>query len=147
MKNLVQKVAVYCVKGDQLLVFRHLDYSAEEVGIQVPAGTVRAGEGLASAALRETEEETGLKGFVIEKLLGRAFYDVSPYRNEVQERFFFLASAPNLISERWYGGEDHDGTAPRTRFEFFWIPLKQGHVLQGGQGALLGMIDIHNSKR
>lgn len=108
--------------------------------MQVPAGGIRDGEDKAVAALRELEEETGRTGFIINTCLGRVFYDISPYRDEVQERFFFLASAPSNIGERWISTEDHDGKAPPTRFEFFWIPLAHGHVLQSGQGALLGSI-------
>ncbi|MFB7470596.1 NUDIX domain-containing protein [Kitasatospora sp. NPDC056184] len=40
-------------------MFRHTDYSCEEVGIQVPAGSIRPGETPEAAALREAREETG----------------------------------------------------------------------------------------
>ena len=138
MKQLVEKVVIYCVRNGCLLVFRHIDCPADVVGLQVPAGSIHKKESRTAAALREIEEETGRKGFVITTYLGRAFYDISPYRDEVQERFFFQAFAPLLIEERWIGGEDHGGEAAPTRFEFFWIPLSHGHVLQSGQGALLG---------
>jgi 8-oxo-dGTP pyrophosphatase MutT (NUDIX family) len=140
VKQLVEKVVIYCVQDGRLLVFRHLDYPADEVGLQVPAGSIRQGECRKDAAIRELEEETGRKGFVITGFIGTAFYDISPYRDEVQERFFFRASAPRMIEERWIGGENHDGNGTRTRFDFFWIPLSTGHVLQSGQGALLGQI-------
>jgi hypothetical protein len=39
-----KKLVVYVVKDRQLLVFRHLDFSYEEIGIQVPAGSIRSGE-------------------------------------------------------------------------------------------------------
>jgi len=140
LKRLTRKVVVYCIRQGRLLVMRHLDCSADEVGLQVPAGSIRDGEDRAAAALRELEEETGRTGFTINACLGQSFYDISPHRDEVQERFFFLASAPSNIGERWIGTEDHDGMHPPTRFEFFWIPLAHGHVLQSGQGALLGVI-------
>lgn len=38
------KVLVYVVRDGRLLVFRHTDYTYEEVGIQVPAGSIRPGE-------------------------------------------------------------------------------------------------------
>lgn len=47
------KVLCYIVREGKLLVFRHTDYSYEEVGIQVPAGSIRAGETPEAAALRE----------------------------------------------------------------------------------------------
>ncbi|MGW4698638.1 hypothetical protein ACWEO1_40455, partial [Kitasatospora cineracea] len=40
-----EKVLVYVVRDGRLLVFRHTDYSYEEVGIQVPAGSIRPGAG------------------------------------------------------------------------------------------------------
>ena len=51
-----QKVIVYVVKGGKLLVFRHVDFSYEEVGIQVPAGSLREGESAQDAALRELRD-------------------------------------------------------------------------------------------
>ena len=35
-----KKVIVYVVKDEKLLVFRHVDFSYEEVGVQVPGGTI-----------------------------------------------------------------------------------------------------------
>ena len=37
-KVVKDKVLCYVVRDGRLLVFRHTDYSSEEVGIQVPAG-------------------------------------------------------------------------------------------------------------
>lgn len=59
----VAKVLCYVVRDGQLLVFRHRDYP--EAGVQVPAGTLHEGEDPAVGALRETEEETGHRGFRI----------------------------------------------------------------------------------
>ncbi|MFG2394661.1 NUDIX domain-containing protein [Streptomyces lavendulae] len=79
-----EKVLVYVVRDGRLLVFRHSDYSYEEVGIQVPAGSIRPGETPEAAALREAREETGLAGFEIVRELGETEYDISPYRFEIQ---------------------------------------------------------------
>lgn len=134
MKN---KALVYCVKDNQLLVFRHTDFSFEEVGIQVPAGTIREDESPRDAALRELCEETGYRDFEIIKDLGTETYNMAPYRDEVQVRHFFLAQPTNQLPERWKSKEHHDGKLPSTNFECFWIPLERGHILQAGQGALL----------
>ena len=132
-----QKVIVYCVKDGKLLVFRHVDFSYEEVGIQVPAGSIRDDETEQEAALRELKEETGRDNFEIISALGTAAYDMTPYRSEIQERHFFLAKPTTDVPERWQSQEEHDGTQTPTRFECFWIPLAQAHILQSGQGALL----------
>ena len=47
------KVLCYIVRDGQLLVFRHVDYDLEQVGIQVPAGSIRQGESPEDAAVRE----------------------------------------------------------------------------------------------
>ena len=42
--------------------------------------------------------------------------------------------------ERWTSQEDHDRESPPTLFECFWISLEAAHILQSGQGALLGRL-------
>ncbi|WP_433661124.1 NUDIX hydrolase [Nocardia sp. CA-128927] len=134
------KVLCYIVRDGKLLVFRHSDYSWEEVGVQVPAGSIRAGEAPEDAALREAREETGLSNFSIRRKLGEAEYDISPYRFEIQNRYFFELELHEQAPERWMSQEDHDGQGEPTKFECFWIPLEAAHVLQSGQGALLGRL-------
>ncbi|WP_098894163.1 NUDIX domain-containing protein [Streptomyces sp. t99] len=137
-KTVKDKVLCYVVRDGKLLVFRHTDYSYEEVGIQVPAGSIRPGETPEAAALREAGEETGLSDFKIVRKLGVFEYDMSPYRFELQHRHVFHVELTEPTPERWDSQEDHDGVGKPTRFECFWIPLEAGHVLQSGQGALLG---------
>ncbi|MFC4012672.1 NUDIX domain-containing protein [Nonomuraea purpurea] len=135
-----EKVLCYVVRDGKLLVFRHVDHSYEEVGIQVPAGTVKAGEEPGAAALREAREETGLSAFRIVRELGVAEYDISPYRFEVQRRHFFQLAVDQETPERWASSEDQDGVGEPIRFECFWIPLEHAHVLQSGQGALVARL-------
>ena len=133
-----EKVVCYVVVDGRLLVFRHVDHSPEEVGIQVPAGGIEPGEDPAAAAVREAREETGLEGFRLVGKLGTAEYDVAPYRNEIHQRHFFELTVDGDVPERWDSAETSYGEP--IRFECFWIPIAQGHILQGGQGALLGRI-------
>jgi 8-oxo-dGTP pyrophosphatase MutT (NUDIX family) len=139
-KVVKDKVLCYVVRDGRLLVFRHIDYSYEEVGIQVPAGSIRPGETPEDAALREAREETGFTRFGIVRKLGGVTYDISPYRFEVQRRHVFQLELAEPTPERWASQELHDGEQDPTRFECFWIPLETAHVLQSGQGALLGML-------
>ncbi len=53
-----ERVLAYITQGDRLLVFRHT--RSPEADIQVPGGTVEAGEAPEAAALREAREESGL---------------------------------------------------------------------------------------
>ena len=139
-KVIKDKVLVYVVREGRLLVFRHADYSYEEVGIQVPAGSVRNGESPDDAALREAREETGLTDFKIVRKLGETEYDISPYRFEIQRRHVFQLELGEETPERWASQEDHDGEQEPTHFECFWIPVEAAHILQSGQGALLGRL-------
>lgn len=141
-KSLKKKVIVYAVKDGKLLVFRHTDFSYEEVGIQVPAGTIKDDEEPETAALRELQEETGYSAFRIIRPLGIAIYDMAPEKPEIHERHFFLAEPTEDLPERWNSQEDHDGTQEPTRFECFWIPLERGHILQAGQAAMLAKIQM-----
>ncbi|MEV4417869.1 NUDIX domain-containing protein [Catellatospora sp. NPDC049609] len=135
-KPVRQKVLCYIVRDGRLLVFRHVDYSWEEVGIQVPAGSVQPGETPEQAALREAAEETGLGTVKLVGKLGETTYDSTPYRYELHHRHVFHLTVTEDTPERWFSSEDDHGDAP-IRFECFWIPLAQAHVLQAGQGALL----------
>jgi 8-oxo-dGTP pyrophosphatase MutT (NUDIX family) len=134
------KVLCYVVRDGRLLVFRHTDYSYEEVGIQVPAGSIQPGETAEDAALREAREETGFKDFTIVAKLGETEYDISPYRLEIQKRHVFHLELAEPTPERWGSQEDHDGEQEPTHFECFRIPLEAAHILQSGQGALLGRL-------
>ncbi len=134
------KVLCYVVRDGRLLVFRHTDYTFEEVGIQVPAGSVRSGETPEDAALREAREETGLTDFTIIRKLGETEYDISPYQFEIQRRHVFHMKLTEPTPERWTSHENHDEKSEPTHFECFWIPLETAHVLQSGQGALLGRL-------
>jgi 8-oxo-dGTP pyrophosphatase MutT (NUDIX family) len=139
-KALKDIVLCYIVRDGTLLVFRHTDYSYEEVGLQVPAGSIRPGEDPQAAALREAREETGLAGFTVVGDLGVTEYDMSPHRYEIQRRHVFHLELADPTPARWLSQEDHDGQQEPTRFECFWIPLEAGHILQSGQGALLGKL-------
>jgi 8-oxo-dGTP pyrophosphatase MutT (NUDIX family) len=139
-KVVKDKVLCYVVRDGRLLVFRHTDHSYEKVGIQVPGGSIKPGETPAEAALREASEETGLTGFEIVRKLGVTEYDLTPYRYEVQNRHVFHLELAEATPERWTSQEDHDGEAEPTHFECFWIPVQAAHVLQSGQGALLGRL-------
>ncbi|WP_433494908.1 NUDIX hydrolase [Micromonospora sp. CA-248089] len=139
-KVITNKVLCYVVREGRLLVFRHVDFSFEEVGIQVPGGSVRPGEDPADAALREAREETGLTGFAVVRKRGEIEYDISPLRFEIQCRHVFELALRGAMPERWASREDHDGEQEPTRCECFWIPLRAAHVLQAGQGALVGRL-------
>jgi 8-oxo-dGTP pyrophosphatase MutT (NUDIX family) len=141
MREVKQKVVCYIVRDGQLLVFAHRDEPRDQSGLQVPAGSIKPGEMPEAAALREAGEETGLSGFRIVRKLGETEYDMAPYRAETHHRHVFHLELIGEAPASWLSQEDDpdDGSDPK-RFECYWIPLAQGHVLSAGQGALLGQI-------
>jgi 8-oxo-dGTP diphosphatase len=134
------KVVAYIVREGRLVVFTHAGHRFDESGLQVPAGTVRPGEPVEDAVLREAYEETGLDGLRLERFLGVAEYDSRPYREEVVVRHFFELSVSGDVPERWHAYETGDGDAEPIRFDLYWLPLHRAHVLSGGLGALLGRL-------
>jgi 8-oxo-dGTP diphosphatase len=137
-----QKAVAYIVRDGRLLVFRHADDACfDESGLQVPAGTVEPGESPEAAVLREAVEETGLAGLRVERYLGASEYDMRPYADAIHVRHFYhLSSDAADVPERWFSAERGDGTGTPIRFECYWLPLVQGHVLAAGQSALLGRL-------
>ncbi len=70
-----RRVACYVTRttegGRELLVFDHVDDDPDDPsGVQIPAGGMLPFEGIEDAALRETEEETGLTGLTFAAQLG-----------------------------------------------------------------------------
>ena len=137
----VEKAHGYVTHGSRLLAFNHRD--SAEAGVQVPAGTVRAGEAPGVAVLREVEEETGLVDVV---LVGRlATYDhradplLVPAGHENQRRHAFHIEARGEVEESWVHWERGDGDVSPIAFEFSWLPIREaGTILApfiGDQGA------------
>ncbi len=78
--------------------------------------------------------------FKIVRKLGEIEYDISPYRFEIQRRHVFHLEIIEPAPDRWASQEDHDGEQEPTHFECFWVALEAAHILQSGQGALLGRL-------
>lgn len=129
----MEKAVAYVVTDGRLLVFTHRDVPLTVTGVQVPAGTVRPGEPPEEAVLREAREETGFGCFALRRALGTAEY-------AGVLRHYFELTPTAALPETWTGWERHDGTAAPTAFDFFWIPVAQGHVLAGGLGARIGEV-------
>jgi len=133
---MAQKVVAYIVRDGRIIVFRHGDdESLDESGIQVPAGTIEPGELPADAALREAHEETGLHGLRLVRYLGAAEYDMRPSQDSVHVRHFFELTIDGEAPENWTIHE-----AGHIRFDLYWIPLRQAHVVGAGQAAMIGRL-------
>lgn len=122
METVIGKVSCFVLhpRDHRLLVFAHTDHP--EAGIQVPAGTIEAGEDPAVAAVREAEEETGFGGFRIVRLLDRRLLcEVRNGRDETHDRRYYHLSPPHGLPEEWDHGEGDPDTEEWIRFHFFWL--------------------------
>ena len=124
-----QKVICYVVRDSRLLVFRHLDEPWDESGLQVPAGSIRAGESPADAALREAAEETGLRTLRLVRKLGETSYDMTPYRDEVQHRHVFHLE----VDEETPEALDQPGGRSRRRLRPQALPVLLAAAGPGAQ--------------
>ncbi len=147
------KVFAYIQEEGRLLVFRHTHFP--EAGIQVPGGSVEPGEPLEAAAVREAEEETGLRRLRIVEYLGSD--EMVFQRGGVDElhirHFYYLEPGAgtfpdDVVPERWvhYERTPSDGSPGPIEFEFFWVarsrkPNRYFEVeLSYGLGALLSRL-------
>lgn len=136
----VEKVVCYVIHAGHLLVLTHDAMPLVRTGVQVPAGSIEAGETAAAAAERELLEETGRPGRVV-RALGVERYDLRPTRDEIAVRRFLVMRPTTSVdlAERWSAGEPtpSHGGAP-IRWTCWWLPVEDAHVLAAGLGALVG---------
>jgi 8-oxo-dGTP pyrophosphatase MutT (NUDIX family) len=118
----VAKALSYITRGESLLVFRQLDFP--EQGVQVPGGSVEAGEELEAAALREAHEETGLSELVVQSYLGSVEYELKVDSGPPHLRHFFHLAHAGAAPQRWQHTEHTPSTGgPPVRLELWWEPL------------------------
>lgn len=113
----------------ELLVFDHRDFP--EAGTQVPAGGVDAGESLEQALLRELEEEAGLAGVEIVRLLS----------DEHWESHSFHVRVTGETPDEWTHVVVGDGDDAGLVFVYRWVPLDPEFVLWGTRDPVLRLID------
>lgn len=139
-----QKVLAYVWQERQLLVFRQPEHP--EAGLQVPAGTVEAGEDLACAVLRELHEETGLTNVEQPVRLHRYRIDMAPFgKQEIHDRHVFAMRHRGLAPVAWRHWERHssDGLEP-IAYDLTWLDLGETLPdLAAGQGRTLQMLLQH----
>ena len=123
--------------GLEILVFRHREFP--DAGVQVPGGSVEAGEELEAAVLREVFEESGLEGLPIGRYLG-AQEEAFEGHSEPQMRHFFELNAPEGCPDTWAHtvskGEEDAGMV----FLYEWWPVARAErdLSMGRAGLLLG---------
>ncbi|MEH2168596.1 MAG: NUDIX domain-containing protein [Nostoc sp.] len=92
--------------------------------------------------LREIYEESGVKGVRIIELLGIYQYNMTPYRNEIQERYVYYLELTQPTPSTWRHWEIHPSTSKNSiSFDFYWVRLDGSDLgLAGGQGYFLSKL-------
>lgn len=127
------KVVVYVRRGDDLLVFVHVDDEDPlwASGLQVPAGSLRPEERPVDGALREAAEETGLADLRFVRVLGA---DEVAWPGRRVQRRHFVQLATDDERDGWEHLAPDEGGAAR-RFRFSWLPIAQAPLLAAAQGV------------
>ena len=134
-----QKVLAYVVRRDnggwQLAVFEHAN--SPEAGVQVPAGTVEAGEPLEAALWRELLEESGLRAPSVALVCKLAEV---PEPEWDQMRHVYLLKDVGGLPNDWVTVLAGDGDDRGIVFEYYWVDILPGLQLAGGQHRWLAQI-------
>lgn len=120
---MIAKALAYITHGDRLLVFRQPAFP--EQGVQVPGGSIEAGEEAAAAALREAREETGLGDLKLRQYLGSAEYRLKVDVGPPHLRHFFHLSFDGVSVPRWLYPGSRRASGAVVEFELWWEPLER----------------------
>jgi len=133
----IDKVFAYVTRGDSLLVFEHPEHP--EVGVQVPAGTLRANETPAEGAMREALEETALTQLELVEFLGTRDFDMRGFgKQQLHRRHFYWIVTAERTPPRWRTVEQDasDGSGEHI-FELYWAPLADMPELEAEHDAMI----------
>jgi len=108
-----------------------------EAGIQVPAGTVEAGEAIETALWREVEEEAGLLQSQLSLVRKLAEYESLEWGTL---RHVFHLKAEVELPETWTQTVQGSGEDEGFVFDYYWLELTPALRLAGNQHMWLGLI-------
>ena len=98
--------AILCEKDGKILLVKQFRYPYKEVIYEIPAGKLNPGEDPSETAIRELEEEGGIKAGRVEKLFD--VYPTPAYTNEIIRIFKaedFVESKIKLDEDEFLSGE------------------------------------------
>lgn len=132
-----QKALAYVTRARgtrrELLVFEHVDHP--EAGVQVPAGTIEAGEDPAACVVREVTEETGLASLGTPRHLTTHTLH-APWAQRHHERHVYHIELTGDAPDEWTHAVTGGGDSG-LRFACRWHDLAEPIDLAGAQGAYL----------
>lgn len=137
---MVEKVLAYIlsIRNDtyHMLIHEHKDI---EAGLQIPGGTVDAGEELLSALQREIFEESGLHDLPAGERIASAPF-LHPDKQEVQLRHFYLIQTKQQLPETWEHRVFGNGADNGLIFRYKWYDMTSIPPLAASQDQYLHLV-------
>lgn len=148
-KNVKNKVLIYVVSQNLLLVNYHIDHI--DAGLQVPGGTVEDDELPCLAAARELEEESGLNL----RMDGAEVHEYGYYPDwddSVHQRSSFLVQANEMNCECFSFTVSSGTLDAGIRLAYMWMPIELAlRLLNAGHDISLnhffGGTSVHRTGR
>ena len=142
------RVYAYVTSVKGVLILEHPKHP--EAGLQIPGGTVEAGELPEVAVVREVIEETTLQQLSAPVLLGRHTFDMREFdMNEEQDAWFFQMHSLKPTRDSWLHEERFPSDSPVATpipFRLYWANLPyEGKPLIAHHGKYLPNLEV--SKR
>jgi len=135
MQKAIPTVGVVIYKGDKVLLVRHGEKAEHITGVYgLPSGRLKLNETDLDAAIRELEEETGLKTTAEDLVeLPKSYYDIIE-RNDGKKKFSLRAFVCRRCSGKLRATEE---TVPE------WIKISEikniNHLPSAGQPVIDGL--------
>ncbi|MEM6348036.1 MAG: NUDIX domain-containing protein [Bacteroidota bacterium] len=133
-----EKVLAYIVRQEgeavKMLIFRHLAYP--EAGVQVPAGTVEAGEEKLAALLREVKEESGLTTFEEIRLIGTTTF-FAHSKQEIHQRYYYQLDFGGVSPVSFEHQVSGNGIDKNLFFVYEWVSIDKLPKLAADQDEML----------
>lgn len=128
------KVLIYLVRGDRLLVFQRASGRKVRATLEVPKGGLRPVETAVQAAQRECLEESGLEALSLAPLQTWKVRPAGKKRAQTWQAFW--GEAPTDPPDAFVHSVTGQGKDRGRHFHFQFAPL-EGLVLSPGQGEAL----------
>ncbi|HEX2605396.1 MAG TPA: NUDIX domain-containing protein [Oxalicibacterium sp.] len=134
----IHKVGAFVIRqrsaqSAQLLLFTHVDYP--DAPIQIPGGTMEAGEKPLDAAIRELLEESGTSPPLMRKL-GTSTLPSNAIPGTVLRRHCYLFDG-NALPDQWRHIVTGKGEDESLRFDYQWYSIGRDFRLAGDLGYFL----------
>jgi len=137
--KIIDKVGAFIIRQRsgthaELLLFTHVDHP--DAPIQIPGGTIEAGEVPAAAAVRELFEESGAASLPLIRELGVSEVPSIAIPGTVLRRHCYLFDGISL-PESWIHTVTGEGEDQALRFEYRWYSIGRDFSLCGDLGYFL----------